>query len=342
MSDNKRLDDLLRELKKKHGENAVQFASDLPPLRALPTGIANLDDHLGGGVLWGRITSLAGNRSSGKTATAMKLAANMQALGGVVFWYDLERQFDKERALIFGLNPEEIIVRRDDEEWVAESFLEILKIDIRAVREAKIKALFVVDSLTALSTEKVMEDAASSMYDTGAKMNNQTIKIINALLPRKAIFLIINQLRDNVGSMGDPNIMPGGQGQNFFASAIVWLREGQPIKDGQETIGYNMDWTVKKSRSSPPKSRGGVPFYYATGPDYISALVETAVANEILEKTGGWYKLPEGIVSPTGAEKVNGMAALVEALRENQEFLNKLKSVVYSKMPVKFWNGEDE
>lgn len=336
---NPRLNEVIQQLKKKHGEKTIQMASELPPLRCLPTGIATFDDHLGGGLLWGRITSLAGKRASGKTSIAMREAAIMQQVGGLVFWYDLERQFDKTRAPIFGLNPEEVIVRSLDTEWIAEQFLEMVKVDIRLVKEMGVKAIFVVDSLTAMTTEKVMEEAASALYDTGAKLNNQIIKIINAILPQNCIFIIVNQLRDNIGSMGDPDLMPGGQGQNFFASAIAWTREGEAIKDGTEVIGFNMNWTIKKSRSSPPKSRGSVPFYYETGFDYITSVIECAIDNEILEKSGGWYKLPDGILSPTGAEKVNGMTALVEALRENEAFLKQLRSKIYSIMPVRFWDG---
>ncbi len=76
-------------------------ASSLLAAAALPTGIATLDAHLGGGLASGTITELVGGTCSGKTQICLALAAEALADGrnsnlGVVY-LDLDHHFDAAR-----------------------------------------------------------------------------------------------------------------------------------------------------------------------------------------------------------------------------------------------------
>jgi recombination protein RecA len=341
----KRLKKVIGDLQKKHGENVVRTASQIRPNTVLPFGIAPLDLDLGGGMLWGKIMSLAGSEGSGKTSLAYVAAAKMLKIGGMVFWVDLERAFDNVRAAIFGVDigsPNFIVYRSGEteaEEFTAEILFEKIKDIIRVCKQNKIKCMVILDSLSANASERIQENVASKVYGGSALENNHSITVWNNLLADNMIMLIINQLRQKLDSMGDPNMMPGGMAQLFYASNIVWLRAGETLKDGTDPIGQEMRWTMKKTRTSFPKVRGQVNYYYATGFDKIAALVDTAIEMELFEQSGAWITLPAELQTPE-ITKVNGKAKLLEFLQSKEEFLNRLVGLVYNKMPLPLWDGE--
>jgi len=64
----------------------------------LPTGIAALDEALGGGLPRGRITELAGARSAGRTGLACTIAAAATRTGETIGWIDPADALDPETA----------------------------------------------------------------------------------------------------------------------------------------------------------------------------------------------------------------------------------------------------
>lgn len=343
----KRLNQVITQLKKQHGENIIKTATEIRAISCLPLGIAPLDLDLGGGLVWGKINSIAGAEGSGKTSVGYVAAAKMLKIGGMVFWVDLEKAFDAERAKVFGVDitsPYFIIYRSgvtEKEEFSAEILFEKVRDVIRACKAAGIKCLIVFDSLSANVSERLQENVAGKVYGGSALENNHSISVWNNILGENHIMLVINQLRQKLDSMGDPNMMPGGMAQSYFASNIVWIRAGETLKDGTDPIGQEIRWTMKKSRTSFPKVRGQVNYYYATGFDKIAALVDTALEMELFEQTGAWIQLPEELQTD-GVSKVNGKNKLYDLLRDKEEFLNKLVGLVYAKMPYPAWDGEIE
>jgi len=69
----------------------------------LPTGVAALDAATGGGIPRGRMTELAGRRSTGRTGLACAIAARATQAGEVVAWIDPANSLDPEAATTTGL-----------------------------------------------------------------------------------------------------------------------------------------------------------------------------------------------------------------------------------------------
>jgi hypothetical protein len=77
----------------------VRLGTAHPPAVArLPTGLAALDGVLGGGLPRGRITELAGPRSTGRTGLACQVAASATRAGETIAWVDPEDTLDPEAA----------------------------------------------------------------------------------------------------------------------------------------------------------------------------------------------------------------------------------------------------
>ncbi len=80
-----------------------------------PTQINALDDLLGGGFPCGRLSEIAGPRSSGRTSLALALLAASVGRGGLAVWVDAADAFDPASAAAAGVSLERVLwVRAPD------------------------------------------------------------------------------------------------------------------------------------------------------------------------------------------------------------------------------------
>ena len=73
------------------------------PLPRLPTGLLALDTALGGGLPRGRVTELAGARSTGRTGLTCRIAAAATRAGETIAWVDPEDALEPEAAAATGV-----------------------------------------------------------------------------------------------------------------------------------------------------------------------------------------------------------------------------------------------
>lgn len=341
----KRLDKIVANLRDKYGKDAIKMGSEVDPVRCMPIGIPNLDTDLGGGFTWGHLHIIAGKEACGKTSLALKTAAAMQALGTVVFWFDVEKTFNVERARLQGvdLSDENFVLVVDD--LTAENLFQRVRDAIIATKEAKLKCLFVIDSLAASMTERLVDKPANEVMAGSSLVNNSAVMVWVQKLASNQMLLMINQLRDNLKPMARIDVLPGGRAQLYMASTIMYMRQGTPIKAGNEQIGLELNWTMQKTKNSAPKEQGFVKFIWETGFDVVSSLIDAATELEVLKTGGGGYFfLPDGVTTPEGESKIRGKETMESLLRENPEFVESLTQAVYKKLseltPV--WNGDIE
>lgn len=88
---------------------AHRLQSEGPPLRGerrlspLPTGIAPLDERLGGGFPRGQVSEVYGAASSGRTAVALAAVARALRRGALAAWVDPADRFDPATAAEAGV-----------------------------------------------------------------------------------------------------------------------------------------------------------------------------------------------------------------------------------------------
>jgi len=73
------------------------------PIRRLPTGLAALDRALGGGLPRGRVTELAGRRSTGRTGVACAIVARATQAGETIAWVDVDDALEPETVAAAGV-----------------------------------------------------------------------------------------------------------------------------------------------------------------------------------------------------------------------------------------------
>src|SRR6185369_4245773 len=87
------IDDTLRDIKTKFGDDAIMMLGEKPhvDVNAISTGSIGLDAALGvGGLPRGRIIEIFGPESSGKTTLSLHVVAEAQKSGGICAFIDAE------------------------------------------------------------------------------------------------------------------------------------------------------------------------------------------------------------------------------------------------------------
>ncbi len=74
-----------------------------------PTGIAALDERLGGGLPMGGISELTGPECSGRTSLALSFVAGLTGAGRVCAWVDVSDVLDPESAAAIGVDLERLL-----------------------------------------------------------------------------------------------------------------------------------------------------------------------------------------------------------------------------------------
>ena len=152
-SERNAIDDTLKQIKTKFGEDSIMMLGDRPKvdIDAIPSGSIGLDWALGiGGVPRGRIIEIFGPESSGKTTLSLHIIAEAQKKGGICAFIDAEHAMDPEYSKRLGVRTDELLISQPD---TGEQALEITE---SLVRSGKIDVI-VVDSVAALTPKDEIE-----------------------------------------------------------------------------------------------------------------------------------------------------------------------------------------
>jgi len=239
------------------------------------SGILSLDCALGGGFPFSRVMVVAGNESSGKTLMALKAVEQIKNydhhthlhrdfcdpktfLPGRCLFVDLEGTFDLAWAKA---------VANWDTEWHAVARPEYAEqaIDIvGSAMEENVFDLIVVDSIAQMTPTKEIECSAEDWQQgLAARLMNKAMRKWVARLNKISqgnpaggpAIMCLNQFRVTMGVMyGDPRVMPGGKGQ-VFASSIIIYNRSQKVSDGadKETSSVELGGVTMKNKTYVPK-----------------------------------------------------------------------------------------
>lgn len=266
-----------------------------------------------------------------------------------VVYFDAEGTIDRDWAAKLGVDIENL--------WLfslhtqtAEQFLDQV---MEVVRDSDEVGLIVIDSIAVLVPQIIHGESFEQKSMGGnAKVVTDFCNEVCPILGAKGITaVIINQMRDNIGNPYGDFIIPCGNGLKLACSVIMVFQKGKFLdaagneqKNSYETPQGNLVWTrIQKTKVFKPDRRCG--FYslsYDYGVDVVADVIPMAVDFGILEKSGAWFK----IVNPTTGEyltyedgeliKIQGMANVIQFLRENKEVYEFINTYVMAKV-----NGTD-
>lgn len=284
----KALEDAFKQIEKQFGKGSVMKLGDRATgdIEVIPTGSISLDMALGvGGYPRGRIIEIYGPESSGKTTFALHAIAEAQKLGGYAAFIDAEHALDPNYAKNLGVDVNNLVLSQPD---TGEQALEIAE---HLIRSGAIDVI-VIDSVAALVPKVEIDgDMGDTHIGMQARLMSQAMrKLSGAISKSNTIAIFINQIREKVGVMfGSPETTSGGRALKFYATIRLDIRRIDAIKEGTEIIGNLTRIRVVKNKVAPPFKVCEVDLIYGKGVSYEGEVLDLAVNNEIIKKSGSWF-----------------------------------------------------
>ena len=320
----KALDLAIASIEKQFGRGSIMklgggksFYENTP---SYSTGSFGLDKALGiGGLPRGRIVEIYGPESSGKTTLALSTAAEAQKQGGTVAFVDAEHALDIAYASKLGVSVKDMLVSQPD---TGEQALEITE---TLVRSGAVDVL-IVDSVAALTPKAEIEgDMGDSHMGLQARLMSQALRKLTASIHRsQTLVIFINQIRMKIGVMfGNPETTTGGNALKFYSSVRLDVRRIAALKKGDEIIGNRTLVKVVKNKTAPPFARAEFDLIYSEGISRAGELLDTAVKNDIIDKSGAWFSFQ-------GEKLGQGKEAARQTLKENARLMNTIKNLVFN------------
>jgi recombination protein RecA len=269
----------------------------------ISTGSILLDAALGvGGYPRGRVVEIYGPEASGKTTLALHAIAEAQKKAGIAAFIDAEHALDPQYAHALGVNTDELWVSQPDN---GEQALEIVE---SLIRSGAVD-IIVVDSVAALTPRAEIEgDMGDSHMGLQARLMSQALRKLTGIISKsKTCLIFINQIRMKIGVMfGNPETTTGGNALKFYSSIRLEVRKIETISEGTEkAIGNKVRVKVVKNKVAPPFKRVELEIIFGQGISASGSLLDAAVANSIIAKSGSWYSYGEERIGQ-GRENVKG------------------------------------
>ena len=141
--------------------------------------------------------------------------------------------------------------------------------------------------------------------------------------------IFINQIRMKIGVMfGNPETTSGGNALKFYSSVRLDVRRIAALKDGDEVIGNRTRVKVVKNKVAPPFRQAEFDILYNHGISREGDLLDLAVDEGIVEKSGSWYSYANERI---GQGRENARKFLIE----NRDIQAGIAEAVYAAKGLK-------
>ncbi len=320
------IDLALSQIEKQFGKGSIMRlgSKEVVPIAAISTGSISFDAALGvGGVPRGRVIEIFGPESSGKTTITLQIIAEAQKAGGMAAFVDAEHALDPGYAQKLGVDVDNLLVSQPD---YGEQALEITE---ALVRSGAIDVL-VVDSVAALVPKAELDgEMGDSHMGLQARLMSQALRKLTGTVSKSRTCLIfINQIREKIGVMfGNPETTTGGRALKFYSSVRVDIRRIAAVKEGDVVVGSRTKVKIVKNKVAAPFREAEFDILYGEGISREGDVLDLAVANNIVEKSGAWY-------SYAGERIGQGRENVRTFLKDNKDTFAKIDSQLRQKLGI--------
>jgi recombination protein RecA len=312
---------------KQFGEGSIMRLGSATRMKVdtISTGSLAIDLALGvGGLPRGRIVEIFGPESSGKTTFCLSVIAEAQRQGGLAAFIDVEHALDPKYARIVGVKLDDLLISQPDNGEDALNIAETL------IRSNSIDVI-VVDSVAALISKQELDgQMGDATVGSQARLMSQAMRRLTAVVSKtQCVCLFTNQIREKIGVMfGNPETTPGGRALKFFSSMRLDIRRKDQLKtpDGK-VIGNRTKLKVVKNKVAPPFTECEFDIMYAEGISQTGSLLDLGLEHRVLEKKGAWIAFNGELVG-------QGREAAKDALRQNPNLANKIRTAIMEKVTV--------
>lgn len=316
----KNADALVEELNLMFGDNYASTLNDIgnvsDPKNFISTGIYGLDKKIGGGFRRGAYSEVYGPEGSGKTTLCLQAAAQATKNGEKVVFIDCEYALNTDYVKAFGIDESLFIMTQPD---TGEQVFDVMRHSLKTADVHNI-GLIIVDSVAAMMPSS---DEQTDQMASHARMIAKEIKKTTVLMGGRTAILLINQNRSKIGiSFGNPTIQTGGSSLKYAVSLKLELVRIGSVKEKDNIIGQRVKIKAVKNKLAAPHQNREFDLIYGKGFDVISDIIETAMANRIIVKSGGWFNIP------SEEKSIQGKNSVVAYYTENEDELEHLKVLI--------------
>jgi len=306
---------ILEELEKKYGMSR----KSVEDLVITSTGSLQLDKAMGvNGTPLGKIIEIFGAESSGKsTLTLHQMKEYQKAFPDrKVALFDYEHSFDKGYAKNIGVDVDNLLIYQPETQ---ESGYDM----ILALVENRLVSCIVVDSQSAATPKAVLDgEMGDSTIGLQARINSKFCMKIKGLLDIHGCTLFfISQLRDAIGSMGEPTTTTGGKAIRFYSDIRwkVWKMNDKQNELNKTTVD------VVKNKISNPFGKAEFKIKWGQGISVYDEVLEYAVEFDIIKRSGSWFSYGESKIG-------QGSEAVIELFEDNPELYQEIYDKVLNRL----------
>jgi len=309
----------LAQIEKQFGKGSILRLGTkeaIVPVSVIQSGSISLDVALGvGGFPRGRIIEIFGPEASGKTTVALHVVASAQKNGGMAAFIDVEHALDPTYARQLGVDVDNLLVSQPD---YAEQALEIAS----ALISSGSVDVLVIDSVAALVPKAELEGEMGESYmGVQARLMSQALRKLTGIVSKSNTCLIfINQIREKIGVVfGNPETTTGGRALKFYSTIRADIRRIAALKEGDVVTGNRTRVKIVKNKVAAPFREAEFDILYGQGISREGDLVDVAVAQNAVEKSGSWY-------SYKGERIGQGRENARQFLKDNPDIANRLEA----------------
>lgn len=358
---------ILDDIEKDFGQSI--FIGTLPEFKFIPFSSPQLNYLLRGGIPYGASSEIVGEEHSGKSTLLLDLISNYQkqeiirvederarlteeikgAKGRAL--KDLEAELDnvKERVAVYldiemttnpqwmkkmGVDETKVVIYQPKAVGIEEPLDHILK-----MMETDVVGFVAIDSVgQMISTAEQESEVGKGNYGGISKSLTKYYKKASPLYSKNKIaHVVVNQTRQDLSGYNQL-VRPGGNAHKFAQSVVLRLRPGAmfdekytsiPRKEATVHARETIVNLVKNKMTGSDRQTTSFTIKPNYGIDVMFDTAEMAMEIGAILKGGSWYTI---IDMATGEvlTKVQGIAAVMSYLEENEEYYNGLKDYLYA------------
>ena len=340
-----------KDIIKKHGKvisSGTEVFEERNDFDTLPVS-PSIDIALGGGLKEGSWVLLTGDPKTGKTTTALQIAANCQKEENgarPIIYLDGEGRL-KAMNLdgIDGLDREKMrIVHSDEEPLCAEQFLDIA---IKLITSKDFyRCVCIIDSTSSLIPDRELTEDISGTFRAGLPkiLASFCRKLSNVVTQQRATIVIITHFIANTSGYGKPRMPDCGRKIQYQADTRMEVKSIKPWDVGTKQVGQMINWRILCSSMGANNTECQSWLKYGTGLDFVQELLSLGADLGLISKRGAWYScdfmldhekdltslLKENEVDDTEEAKIRflkfqGQEKLYQFLKKNKPVLKILE-----------------